>query len=159
MTSPIFQDSRAKEVFPVGNTGLNPVPAELAIADYLESRESVYLYNPFAPGMSVRSVPLSSLTYREIAQSYIVETPHIREINSKGRDGIERYNHLKQASQVFWDVFVSVTRRILSTPKRDQDRKMDITPDMGLVIQKPKRKIEGPKMVHRPGPPKPAGGR
>lgn len=151
------QDARPKAIFPVGNMGLIPVPPELSMKDYLESRDVVYLYNPFGHGLATKAVPLAGLTYRELSQAFIVDKPDFRELNSKGKENLEKYQHLSNTAKIFWGVFVSVTRRILTTPKREQDRKMDITPDMGLVLQKPKRKIEGPQLVRRPGPPKPGG--
>ena len=152
-----YQDTRAKCVFPAGRTGLIPVPKELSIHDYLESRDHVYLYNPFAPTLTVEKVPMSSLSFRKLAKGYIVESPNIIQRNSRGSEEIARYQHLQKSAEAFWGVFVAVTRRLLLSPKREQDRKLDISPDMGLVIQKPKRKIEGPRLVHRPGPPKPGG--
>lgn len=157
MSDQFFKDVRAKVAFPVGSMGVIPVPPELSVKNYIESREHVYLYNPFAQGLSTRMVPLSSLTYRELSQAFIVEKANVREINSGGRESVERFQNLSKTSKIFWNVFVGATRRMLSTPKRDLDRKMEISPDMGLVISKPKRKIDKPKLTQRPGPPKPAG--
>lgn len=152
-----LQDTRAKQIFPVGGLGVVPVPNELCVADYIASRDSVFIYNPFAPTMTVEKVPMSALTYRKLAQGYLVDNPNIIHRNSRGKEEVERYSNLQKSAEAFWGVFVAVTRRLLLVPKRDQDRKMDISPDMGLVIQKPKRKMEGPRLVHRPGPPKPGG--
>lgn len=157
MSEPFLKNTKVAAVFPVGRLGVIPVPNHLDIKNFLETRDSVYLYNPFASGLTTKSVPISSLSYRELSQAVIVDAPNVREMNSRGSDNLNKFSTLNKISKVFWPVFVSVSRRVYSSPKREADRRMEITPDMGLVIQKPKRKIEGPRLVHRPGPPKPGG--
>lgn len=157
MSDTQFQDTRPKQIFPAGRMGVLPVPKELSMHDYLFSRDSVYLYNPFATAMTVEKVPLTALNYTKLAEGFIIDNPDIIKRNSRGSEEVDIYRNLQKSAEIFWGVFVAVTSRIMLSPKRDQDRKMNITPDMGLVIQKPKRKIEGPKLIHRPGPPKPGG--
>lgn len=157
MSDSFLKNTKVAAIFPVGRMGVIPVPAHLDIKTYLESRDVVYLYNPFVSGLTTKSVPISSLSYRDLSQSVVVDAPNVREMNSRGADSIKKFSTLSELAKVFWPVFVSVSRRVYSAPKREADRRMEITPDMGLVIQKPKRKIEGPRLVHRPGPPKPGG--
>ena len=151
-----FSKPKVNEVYPVGDSGLKPVPQFLDAVEITE-REELYIYNAFDPGLSIRKVPARSVTYFALASGFILDSPDAIMKLGRGQENLEKRQTLASVSEVFWPVAAATFSRLLKVPKRDNGMNPSITPDMGLVISPPKRKIEGPKNTRRPAPPTSSG--
>jgi hypothetical protein len=149
-----FDRPAVKFASPVGDHKLMAVPASLDV-NALLSQEEILLFDPFKPGMSIKKEPMMTLNFSKLASGIIVESVEQKEEMTKSARYQTMMNNLHAVSNAFWPANVSILIRLLSLPKRDNGRNLDISPDMGLVVQKPKQKPEGPKNTKKPGPPKP----
>ena len=140
-----------KTAFPIGDHGLLPVPNYLKIYNLL-NREQIFLYNPFDSGLSVKVESPQSLTFAKVADGIIVDDQLKSEPESKSRARQEQFRLLHETSHTYWDVAVATFMRLAVTPKRDDGWKQNISPDMGLVIDKPTRKPDTPKISHKRKP-------
>jgi hypothetical protein len=149
----VEQDRPAvKEAFPVGNTGLHALPEHLD-AWKLCQREEFHILNPFAPGLSITRVPASSLNYIMLAQGFIVDKVEIIDKDGTGPEARYRHGVLNRVGEDFWPVAAATFSRLLRIPKRDNGLHPSVSPDMGLKVAPPKRKIDSPQKTRRPGPP------
>lgn len=148
---------KVAEVFPVGNMGLKPVPDRFKINELLE-REEFYIYNPFSSGLSITKIPIQKVTYRALSEGFIMDSPEIIENLARGGESLEKFQSLSTMSNSLWPAAAEIFRRLIGTPKRNEGMSMDISPDMGLIVSKPTRKIDSPKQSRRPSPPT-SGGR
>jgi hypothetical protein len=151
-----FERPTVKAAFPIGDSGLVPVPKAHNVSE-LSKQEAIYLYNPFEIGLSIKREYLSAITFTKLANSFIVDGPHMIEVAPRSREAQRTQRALNLAAKTTWPVSVNIFIRQIQTPKRDLDLRPDITPDMGLVVSPPSIKIEGPKKTRRPGKPKPGG--
>lgn len=151
-----FERPTVKAAFPIGDSGLVPVPKSHNISDML-NQEAIYLYNPFETGLAIKREYLSAINFGKLANAFIVDGPHMIEVAPRSRKAQRMQRNLHLAAHTTWPVAVNIFIRQVQTPKRDMDLKPEITPDMGLVVSPPSQKIEGPKNVRRPGKPKPGG--
>ncbi len=143
-------------VYHIGEGGLKAVPAHLD-ATKISEREEFYIYNPFDPGLSVKMFQAGSLTYALLATGILVDTPEMVEKLGRGHDSLERQQNIAIMAENFWPVAAATFNRLLKMPKRDNGIHPNISPDMGLTVAPPKRKIDGPKNTRKPGPPTPGG--
>lgn len=148
---------KVAEIYPVGDNGLKPVPEYLKI-NKLFDRPELHLYNPFDSGLSIKTVPLQKVTFKMIAQSIILDEPELIERSNRGGENLEMFNQIGSMGNSLWPAASEIYRRLIGMPKRDDGSRLNITPDIGIIVNKPKRKIDSPKMVNRPAPPS-AGGR
>ncbi|MBD78087.1 MAG: hypothetical protein CL840_03950 [Crocinitomicaceae bacterium] len=151
-----FERPTVKAAFPIGDSGLVPVPKEHNISE-LVRQEALYLYNPFETGLAIKREYMSAINFGKLANSFIVDGPDMIEIAPRSREAQRMQRNLHLAANTTWPVSVNIFIRQVQTPKRDMDMRPEITPDMGLVVSPPNRKIEGPKLTRRPGKPKPGG--
>lgn len=151
-----FERPTVKAAFPIGDSGLVPVPKSHNISE-LRNQEALYLYNPFEIGLAIKREYLSAVNFTKLANAFIVDGPHMIEVAPRSREAQRMQRALHLSAHTIWPVAVNIFTRQIQTPKRDMDLRLDITPDMGLVVSPPNRKIEGPKNTRRPGKPKPGG--
>jgi hypothetical protein len=145
-----------KSAFPVGDSGLRPVPKSLNAYDVLNNEE-IWLRDPFRSGPDHTLETPGSITYAKLATGCIVESNETSDPEPKSRDNQEIMRVLHVVSNTFWPTFQSTYHRMASMPKHDDGWRQQITPDLGIVVTKPKRKIEGPKNTRKRPPPKPGG--
>lgn len=142
-----------KQAFPVGDAGVRPLPDYFDVQRLIEE-DSVILYNPFVTGLTIKKELTSSLTYTKLASAFIIDSMELDDPESRSIKAQNQHNTLHHISNVFWPVAVSTFQRQAVVPKRDDGWKKNITPDMGLVVSPPKRKIKTPKLTQKPSPPK-----
>lgn len=148
--------AKVKLAYPAGDHGLIPVPDELDVMKIL-SRQDVYLYNPFDTGLSLKKVPLSSLTYEKLTSGFIKSSGDMLVGSGKGPEQQQKQRLLNSVGETFWPVAKGIFSRLLIVPKRNNGLQNKVTPSMGLVLSPPKRKIKAPSLSPRPGPPSPSG--
>jgi hypothetical protein len=151
------QRPSVKVAFPVGETGLSPLP-EYLDAERISKREHFLIINPFNPGMAITRVPAESLTFETLSGGFIVDRQDMINKENRGPLAIKKQQQLSQISEDFWPVAAQTFHRLLVMPKRDHGIEPNITPQMGLTVAPPKRKIDSPKVTRKLGPPT-AGGR
>ena len=152
----IYRRPSVKAVYPVGDLGLISVPEHLDPYNMLNEQE-IYVRDPFSPGMTLRRMPLNEVTFKIGATHFFSKDGHELGADWKGPEERQKRQLLYNFSIAFWPVAAATFQRLLSVPKRDHGLNPNITPDMGLVVSPPKRKIDGPKVKPRPGPPTPGG--
>lgn len=148
--------AKVKVAYPVGDHGLLPVPKELDVMRVLSSQD-VYLYNPFDTGLSLKKVPLSSLTYEKLVSGFIRESGEMLVGSGKGPEQQQKHKLLNSVGETFWPVAKNIFARLVIVPKRNNGLNNKINPSMGLIMSPPKRKIKAPSLTPKPGPPSPGG--
>lgn len=148
---------KVADVFPVGSHGVRRVPESLKVNKILQ-RSELHLYNPFDAGLPIKTVPIQQVTYKDLARSIILDSPELIDKQSKGAESLDLFNQICEMSESLWPASCEILKRLIQTPKRDDGLNLDISPDIGLVVNKPKRKIDSPSLSRRPAPPS-AGGR
>lgn len=141
--------------YPVGNTGLRAL-AERHNPESILSRDEIYLRDPYAPGAEIKRTNTSSLTFSLLANNEISDTLAVKDPESRSLRSQAKFNAMLQMAHTFWPVARSTFRRLAVMQKRDNGISQNITPDMGIVIQKPSRKIDKPKN-NKITPPRPGG--
>jgi hypothetical protein len=145
-----------KKVYPVGDNGLRHLPDYLD-ANELCQREHLFIYDPFSPGLSVNRYPMSTVTYSVLSGGFILDKAHKIEQLSKSGEATLLKNNLLTLSTIFWPVAEATFFRLWSVQQRDLGPKTQITPNMGMTINPPKRKPGAPRVSAPPTPPKPGG--
>jgi hypothetical protein len=151
-----FDRPAVKEVFPMGDNGLHLLPEYLDAINIID-RQELFLYNSFEPGLSLTRTPTQNITYKLLSNHFIKDSGSLLEKSHSGPEELNKVRLLHQISANFWPAAAAYFSRAVKAPKRDNGPNMNVTPDMGITVSPPKRKIDGPKNTQRPGPPTPGG--
>jgi hypothetical protein len=150
-----FDRPAVKEVFPMGDNGLHPLPEYLDAASIVR-RQEVYLYNAFEPGLSLIRTLMQNVNFRLLSNHFIKDSGALLEKAYSGPEELSKVRLLHKISASFWPAAATYFSRAIKAPKRDNGPNINVTPEMGMVVQDaPKRKMDGPKKT--PSAPTPTG--